>query len=90
MEIINYTSIACSNKILPKYPYLICCKLKLNLHGNNKLHIYWTCFNKILLKYPYLISCKLKLNLHGNNKLHIYWTYSKKYYLNIFTWYVVN
>jgi hypothetical protein len=21
---------------------MICCKLKLNLHGNNKLHMYWT------------------------------------------------
>jgi len=24
------------------YHYMICCKLKLNLHGNNKLCMYWT------------------------------------------------
>jgi hypothetical protein len=26
------------------YHYMICCKLELNLHGNNKLHIYETYF----------------------------------------------
>jgi hypothetical protein len=58
--------------------YMIWFKLKLNLHGNNKLHMYWTYSKKKLLKYPYMICCKLKLNLHGNNKLHVYWTYSKQ------------
>jgi len=72
------------------YHYMICCKLKLNPHGNNKLHRYWTYSKTILLKYPYLICFKLKLNLHGNNKLHMYWTYSKKNYLKILIWYVVN
>jgi len=39
---------------------MICCKLKLNLHENNKLHVYWTyIFQKKLPKYPYLICCKL-------------------------------
>jgi hypothetical protein len=47
-------------------------------------------FSKLLITYHYMMYCKLKLNLHGNNKLHMYWTYSKKYYLNILTWYVVN
>jgi hypothetical protein len=56
--------------------YMICYKLKLNLHGNNKLHMYWTYSKKLLLKYPYLISCKLKLNLHRNYQLCMYWTYT--------------
>jgi hypothetical protein len=29
-------------KILIMYHYMICCKLKLNLHQNNELHMYWT------------------------------------------------
>jgi len=56
--------------------YMICSKLKLNLHGNNKLHMYWTYSKKILIKYHYLICCKLKVNLHRNNKLCMYWTYT--------------
>jgi len=63
-------------KILIMHHDMICCKLKLNLHGNNKLHMYWTDSKKILIKYHYLIYFKLKFNLHRNKKLCMYWTYT--------------
>jgi len=42
------------------YQYMICCKLKSNLHGSNKLHMYWTYFKKILLKYPWYVVTKIE------------------------------
>jgi hypothetical protein len=72
---------------------MICVKLKLNLHGNNKLCMYWT-YEKKLFKYPYSICCKLKLNY----KLFMYWTYTLlswlifqnflKFYFQIKVWYL--
>jgi len=68
--------------MLIMFHYMICCKLKLNLHGINKLHMYWPYSKKILLKYPYLICCKLELNLQRNYKLCMYSTYT------LFSWFI--
>jgi len=46
-----FLNIKIRKNVLIMYQYMICCKLKLNLHGNNKLHMYWTYSKKILLKY---------------------------------------
>jgi hypothetical protein len=54
-------------KILIMDHYMIGCKWKLNLYGNDKLHMYWTytLLNWFILKISLNFIFKLKFNIYA-------------------------